>query len=244
MLEQAAPSKDGRINPTSEAADSTVLEPHMDLVSHDAYATETPDSSPAIGSEPCEPADAELDRLSIFKFSVVDIFQYSPSGDVLNSIKNLSLAKDSQPNYIRLGLGADDGEFYFPPATHFIATTENSTDTLDYDSENIDGMDNDTDDNKDPVDTTNEQDEWEDRQVSPAKLATHEDSEDDNYLPLFEDEVGLGTKDFIVPKEPREQERFKRQLIATARSLKKKQQQQLQDDQDLLKDRWTEVLAA
>ena len=48
---------------------------------------------------------------------------------------------------------------------------------------------------------------------------------------------------FIVPEEPLEQERFKRQLIATARSLKKKQQQ-LQADQDLLNDRWTDVLAA
>ena len=68
MLEtyQAVPSKDGRINPTSKAADSTVLEPHMDLVSHDAYATGTPDSSPAIGSELREPVDAELDHLSIF----------------------------------------------------------------------------------------------------------------------------------------------------------------------------------
>ena len=41
----------------------------------------------------------------------------------------------------------------------------------------------------------------------------------------------------------REQERFKCRLIATANSLKKKQQQ-LQADQDLLADRWTEVLAA
>ena len=106
--EKAAPPKDGRINPTTEAADSTVLEPHMDLVSHDAYATETPDSSPAVGSEPHEPADAELDRLSIFKFSIIDIFQHSPSGDVLNSLKNLSLAEDSQPNYVRLKLGVDD----------------------------------------------------------------------------------------------------------------------------------------
>ena len=54
--------------------------------------------------------------------------------------------------------------------------------------------------------------------------------------------MSLGTEDFIVPEEPLEQERFKRQLIATARSLKKKQQQ-LHADQDLLNDRWTEVLA-
>ena len=60
---------------------------------------------------------------------------------MLNSLKNPSLAEDSQPNYIRLELGADGGEFCFPPATHFIATVEDLTDELDYDSENIDGMD-------------------------------------------------------------------------------------------------------
>ena len=68
-----------------------------------------------------------------------------------------------------------------------------------------------------------------------------EDSEDDNYMPLFEDEVSLDDKEFIMPEDPVEQERFKRRLIATAKSLKKKQQQ-LQADQDLLTDRWTEVL--
>ena len=67
-----------------------------------------------------------------------------------------------------------------------------------------------------------EQDEREDGQASPGKQATHEDSKDRSYLPLSKDEVSLGTDDFIVPKEPLEQERFKRQLIATARSLKKK----------------------
>ena len=46
-----------------------------------------------------------------------------------------------------------------------------------------------------------------------------------------------------MPEELLEQECLKRQLIATARSLKKKQQQ-LQADQDLLNDKWTDVLAA
>ena len=46
-----------------------------------------------------------------------------------------------------------------------------------------------------------------------------------------------------MPEDPVEQARFKHRLIATANSLKKKQQQ-LQADQDLLADRWTEVLAA
>lgn len=62
-------------------------------------------------------------------------------------------------------------------------------------------------------------------------------------MPLSKDEVSLGDKEFIVPEDPFEQERFKRRLIATTKSLKKKQQQ-LQADQDLLADRWTEVLAA
>ena len=62
-------------------------------------------------------------------------------------------------------------------------------------------------------------------------------------MPLSKDEVSLGNEEFIVPEDPVEQERFKRQLIATAKSLKKKQQQ-LQADQYLLTDRWTEVLAA
>ena len=52
---------------------------------------------------------------------------------------------DSQPNYVRFELEADDGEFRFPPATHFIATVEDLTDVLDYGSEHIDGMDDDAD---------------------------------------------------------------------------------------------------
>ena len=61
-------------------------------------------------------------------------------------------------------------------------------------------------------------------------------------MPPSEDEVSLGDDEFIMPEDPVEQECFKRRLIATAKSLKKKQQQ-LQADQDLLADRWTEVLA-
>ena len=82
-----------------------------------------------------------------------------------------------------------------------------------------------------------------DGQASPEKQVTDGESEDDNYMPLSEDEVSLGDEEFIVPEDPVDQERFKRRLIATANSLKKKQQQ-LRADQDLLADRWTEVLAA
>ena len=80
----------------------------------------------------------------------------------------------------------------------------------------------DAEDKEYPVEPASEQDEREDGRVSPDEQAMHEDSEDNNYLPLSEDEVSLGNEDFIVPEEALEQERFKRRLIATARSLKKK----------------------
>ena len=62
-------------------------------------------------------------------------------------------------------------------------------------------------------------------------------------MPPSEDEASLDDDEFVVPEDPVEQKRFQRRLMAMARSLKKKQQQ-LRADQDLLVDRWTEVLAA
>ena len=48
------------------------------------------------------------------------------------------------------------------------------------------------------------------------------DPDDDSHRPVSEDDESLGNEDFIVPETPLEQERFKRQLKATATSLKKK----------------------
>ena len=62
-------------------------------------------------------------------------------------------------------------------------------------------------------------------------------------MPLSKDEESLDDEEFVVPEDLVEQERFKCPLIATTNGLKKNQQQ-LQADQDLLADRWTEVLAA
>lgn len=69
------------------------------------------------------------------------------------------------------------------------------------------------------------------------------DSEDGNYIPLSEEEDNLGPKDFIIHEDPLDQERIKRQLIATVRSLKKKQHQ-LKAEHNAINDRWTKVLAA
>ena len=66
--------------------------------------------------------------------------------------------------------------------------------------------------------------EREDEQASPPEQAADRETEDGNYMPLSEDEVSLGDDEFIVPEDPVEQERFKRRLMATANSLKKKQQ--------------------
>ena len=43
-------------------------------------------------------------------------------------------------------------------------------------------------------------------------------------MPLSEDKISLGDEEFIVREDPVKQECFKRRLIATAKSLKKKQQ--------------------
>ena len=129
----------------SEASESAELEPHMDSTPCSIRFYGTPDSYQAIRSGPDASANNELDQLSIFKFSAADIFQHSPLGDVLNSLKNLSLEGDSQLNYVRFELEADDEEFFLPPATHLKANVDDLTDVLDYGSEDITGMDDDAD---------------------------------------------------------------------------------------------------
>ena len=62
-------------------------------------------------------------------------------------------------------------------------------------------------------------------------------------MPESEEDESLGTEDYIVPEDPFGQERFRRHLIATARSLKRKQQQ-LQANTDALNEKWIEVLSA
>ena len=59
-----------------------------------------------------------------------------------------------------------------------------------------------------------EQAEQEDEQVSPNEQATDGYSEEDNYMPPFQDEIRLGDDEFSVPEDPVEQERFKRRLLA------------------------------
>src|SRR3954469_6510519 len=246
------------------------------------------------------------------EFTATDIFQHSPFGDILNSLKSLSLSGEPRPSYGLRGWDSDSEEIQSPPTTHLIATVDDLTDMLDFGSEDFDGMDDEGGDEQEsaPVgrwtatssydiymvdaskdgdgdgiavdDTSKKQPKrrrqrrrsksrqskngdsgtgdnstpdsaeehppqqdlaQEDGEASPHERAADREVEDDNYMPPSEDEASLDDNGFVVPSDPAEQERFKRRLLATANGVKKKQQQ-LRADQDLLADRWTEVLAA
>ena len=122
------------------------------------------------------------------EFTSADIFQHSPLGDMLNSLRSLSLSGDPWPNYVRLEWEAGDEGIRRPPTTHLVATINDLTDMLDSDSEDIDGMDGDAGDEQEPlptghwtptsshdvymVDTPKENDdeEWKDaRRVVPSR---------------------------------------------------------------------------
>ena len=87
------------------------------------------------------------------EFSSTDIFQHSPLGDMLNSLKSLSLSGNSWPDNVQLEWEADDEEIYYPPTTHLITTVDDLTDMIDFDSEDIDGMDDDAGEEQEPPPT-------------------------------------------------------------------------------------------
>ena len=58
-------------------------------------------------------------------------------------MRSLVITEEQRTNYAQHIVGAESGEFYVPPTTHFIATIEDLTDMLDYGSEDVDGMDDD-----------------------------------------------------------------------------------------------------
>ena len=142
-LEQITPSEDGWMDPAMEAEHSSALEPNTDFTSYETCVAGPLDSSPATGSEPPASMPIESDWAPIMEFSSADIFQHSPLGNVLNSLRSISLSGGPWPNYVRLGWEADNEEIRSPPTTHLIDTVDDLTDMLDFDSEDIDGMDDD-----------------------------------------------------------------------------------------------------
>ena len=80
------------MDPSMEAAHSAVIEPNTDFTSYEAGVIGPSDSSLTIGSKPRASVPIEPDWAPIMEFTSADIFQHSPLGDVLNSLKSLSLS--------------------------------------------------------------------------------------------------------------------------------------------------------
>ena len=128
-----------------QAAHSLTVVPNIGLTSVEAYNPGPPDSYPVVGSGPHTLLPAEPVWAPVMEFTAADIFQHSPFGDMLNSLKSLSLSGGSGLNYVWLEWGADDEGIRCPPTTHFAATVDDLTDVLDFDFEDI-GMDDDAGD--------------------------------------------------------------------------------------------------
>ena len=139
-LEPTAPIEDGWLDTASGAAVSMAIEPNTSLLLRETRDSKVSDSFP--DSEPSVPLPMEANWAPIMEFTSTDIFQHSPFGDILNSLRSLSLSGEPWPDYGQQDWDADDEEIRRPPTTHLIATIDDSTDMLDFDSEDIDGMDN------------------------------------------------------------------------------------------------------
>ena len=123
--EPTAPLEDGWLETVSEAATSMAIEPNTDPVPCEARDSEVPDS------EPPAPLPIESDWAPIMEFTTADIFQNSPFGDILNSLKRLSLSREPWPDCGQDGWDADNEEIQSPPTTHLVAAVDDLTDMLD-----------------------------------------------------------------------------------------------------------------
>ena len=89
--EQVVPSKDGWMDPAPKAAHSSALEPNADVTPYETCATGHLDSSPATDSEPLTSVPIQSDWAPVMEFTSAVIFQHSPLGDMLNSLRSLFL---------------------------------------------------------------------------------------------------------------------------------------------------------
>ena len=95
--EPTASIEDGWLDTASGAAVSTAIEPNTSLILRKARDSKVPDSFP--DSEPTAPLPIESDWAPIMEFTATDIFQHSPFGDILNSLRSLSLSGEPWPDY-------------------------------------------------------------------------------------------------------------------------------------------------
>ena len=79
------------MDPAMEAALSMAIETDTDFTPYERRVAKLLDSSPAMDSEPLTSMPIESDWVPIMEFTSADIFQHSPFGDILNSLRSLSL---------------------------------------------------------------------------------------------------------------------------------------------------------
>ena len=102
--EPTALTRDGRLDAAPGAAISTAIELNTSLVLCEACDSKVPDS------ESSAPLPIEPDWAPIMEFTAADVFQHSPFGDILNSLKSLSLSGEPWPDYGQHAWDADDEE--------------------------------------------------------------------------------------------------------------------------------------
>ena len=88
---QIASTEDGWMDPATEVAHSSAVEPNTDSAVKGICVTGPPDLCSDVGSKPCAPGPIESNWALVMEVTVADIFQHSPFGDVLNSLRSLSL---------------------------------------------------------------------------------------------------------------------------------------------------------
>ena len=116
--EPVAPSRDGWIDPATEAVSSAAIEPNIDLTLHESRVAKLLDPSPATDSEPPAPVPIESGQAPIMEFTSADIFQHSPLGDILNSLRSLSLSGESwRTMFSRIGMRMTKKFAAHPPPT-------------------------------------------------------------------------------------------------------------------------------
>ena len=90
--EPVVPSMDGWKDSATEDVSPAAIEPNIDLTLHESRVAKLPDPSPATDSEPPAPVPIESNWALIMEFTFADIFQHSPFGEILNSLRSLSLS--------------------------------------------------------------------------------------------------------------------------------------------------------
>ena len=94
------------MDPATEAAHPAAIEPNTSLVLRGARDSKVLDSVPNFESS--APLPTERNWAPIMEFTTADIFQHSPFGDILNSLKSLSLSGEPWLDYGQQGWDADD----------------------------------------------------------------------------------------------------------------------------------------